>query len=370
MTPHNLTRLVAVLSIILSAAACRRAGAALPPPPPAVGVSAVEKRPVSVANELTGRVEAVSRVEIRPRVAGYVTSVRYREGSEVAAGAVLFTIDDRPYRAVLDRATAELSRAKASAEFARADAGRAEKLLASNTIAQVDRDRAVSAAAQAEAQVQSAAANVALARLDLEFTQVRAPIAGRAGQAMVVRGDYVSAGPPPPVLTTVVSVDPVYVYFTGDEQTFLRFASHAERMPVTVGLADEARFPHEGTVDFVDNRLDPATGTIRVRALVPNKDKRLTPGLYAKVRLSEGRPLPALLIDDRAVLTDQDRKYVFTVGAEGVAARRDVKLGQIVDGRRIVDSGLQEGDRVIVSGIQKVMPGSKVTIAADPGARP
>jgi multidrug efflux system membrane fusion protein len=358
MTPHTLTRQAAVL-IPFFAIACSRAAAQPLPPAPSVGVSPVEKRPVSVANELTGRVEAVSRVEIRPRVSGYVTAIRFREGADVAAGAELFSIDDRPYRATLDKASAELARAKASAVLARADAGRAEKLFESKVLPPSDRDRMVSAVAQAEASVLSAKASVDLARLDVEFTRVRAPIAGRAGQALAVKGDYVSVQS---ALTTVVSVDPVYVYFTGDEQTFLRFASHAQKMPVSVGLADEPQFPHPGLVDFVDNRLDPATGTIRVRAIVPNKDKRLTPGLYARVRLAEG-VLPTLLIDDKAVLTDQDRKYVLTVGSDGTASRRDVKLGSLVDGRRIVASGLQEGDRVIVSGLQRVAPGSKVAVA-------
>ncbi|MEO8699598.1 MAG: efflux RND transporter periplasmic adaptor subunit [Kofleriaceae bacterium] len=196
-----------------------------------------------------------------------------------------------------------------------------------------------------------------------EFTQVRAPIAGRTGQALVTVGDYVAAGPAPTILTTVVSVDPVHVYFTGDEQTYLRFASRATGSPVFVGLADETGYPHEGKVDFIDNRVDAATGTIRVRAVVANPDHRFTPGLYARVRIAEGGTVKAMLVDDKAILTDQDRKYVYAVGAEATAVRRDIKVGRTIDGLRVVTEGLAAGDRVVVSGIQKVFPGAKVAIA-------
>lgn len=322
----------------------------------------VVPRDVTPSDELVGRVEAVERVDVRPRVAGYVTGVSYREGSEVAAGAVLFTIDARPYRAALARATADLVRAKARAELARLEAKRAETLLAANAIARAERDTAVSMAAQAEAEIKAAQATVELARLDVEFTRIRAPIAGRTGEAEVSVGDYVAAGPQT-LLTTLVSIDPVHVYFTGDEQRYLRFAAHATTLSVSVGLADESGYPHAGKVDFIDNRVDAATGTIRVRALVPNPDKRLVPGLYARVRLPEKSTVQAMLIDDKAVLTDQDRKYVYVL-ENGTVTRHDVKLGRIVDGLRVITSGLAAGDRVIVSNIQKVFPGAKATVAS------
>jgi multidrug efflux system membrane fusion protein len=324
-------------------------------------VSVVELRSIKPSNELTGRVEAVQHVDIRPRVSGYVTAVRYREGADVAAGTVLFTIDPRPYQAAFAKATAEVARAKSRVELAKLEAGRAEKLLEANAIARAERDTTAASAAQAEAELQAAQAALQLARLDLEFTQVRAPFAGRTGLANVHVGDYVAAGPTT-TLTRLVSLDPAYVYFTGDEQMYLRYVSRAAQSPVSFGLADEAGFPHEGTVDFVDNRVDAATGTVVVRAVVPNHDKRLTPGLYARVRIPESDAIEAALVDDKAVLTDQDRKYVYVLAGDTVE-RRDVKLGRVIDGKRLVTDGLKAGDAVIVSGIQKVFPGSKATAA-------
>ena len=322
----------------------------------------VALRDVTPADELLGRVEAVERVDVRPRVSGYVVGVHYAEGGEVEKGAVLFTIDARPYQATLARANAELVRAKARAELARLEAARAEQLLAGNAIARAERDTAVSMAAQAEAEIKAAQASVELARLDVEFTRVRAPIAGRTGEALVSVGDFVAAGPQT-LLTTLVSVDPVHVYFTGDEQRYLKLAGHAITLPVSIGLADEEGYPHAGKVDFIDNRVDAATGTIRVRAVVPNADKRLVPGLYARVRLPEKETVKAVLIDDKAVLTDQDRKYVYVLKGD-VVARQDVKLGRIVEGQRVITSGLAAGDKVILTNIQKVFPGAKAVVAA------
>ncbi len=352
----------------LAASACTPEAASAPAPAPTAVVAApVTARDVDPWDELTGRVEAVDTVEIRARVAGYVTAVRYREGSDVPAGAVLFTIDARPYQAALARATAELARARARSAFTRADAARAERLLSASAIPQVERDTATSVAAQAEADVQAQAAAVELARLDMEFTQVRAPIAGRTGQALVSRGDYIAAGPAPTLLTTVRSIDPVHVYFTGDEQIYLRYGATAVTRPAFIGLADETGYPHQATIDFVDNRVDPATGTIRVRAVLANPDHRFAPGLYARVRISGGTPTQALLIDDKAILTDQDRKFVYAVGAGEVATRKDVQLGRLVDGMRVIRSGLAPGDRVVTRGIQKVFPGAKLAVEA-PGA--
>lgn len=339
--------------------------AAAAPPPPAVNVTPVELRTVSPTEELTGRIAAIHDVEIRPRVSGYVTAVRYQEGADVEKGATLFTIDARPYQAVLDRATAELSRAVARAELARTEAGRSEKLFAGNAIPQVELDLARSTAAQALAEVAAARATVEAARLDVEFTQVRAPMAGRTSRSAVSVGDFVTAGGAPTVLTTIASTGPVHVYFTGDEQAFLRFGSHAIGTAISVGLGNEPGFPYPGTIDFVDNRVDAATGTIRMRALLPNADARLTPGLYARIRLSESAAVPALLVEDKAIQTDQDRKYVYVLVAGDTVERRDIKLGRIVDGMRIVTDGLAAGDRVITNGMQKVGPGSKAMVAPE-----
>jgi multidrug efflux system membrane fusion protein len=328
-----------------------------------VTVAAAELRDMSPSQELSGRIEAIHHVDIRPRLSGYVTAVRYREGSEVAAGAVLFTIDARPYQAGLARASAEVARTRARAALAHVEAERGDKLVSAGAIPRSERDTLASLATQADAEVQGALAAATLARLDVGFTEVRSPIAGRAGRALVSVGDYVAAGPAPTPLTTVVSVDPVYVYFTGDEQTYLRFASRAEQSPIAVGLADETGFPHDGKVDFVDSGLDRATGTILLRAVVPNPDKRLVPGLFTRVRLPEGNAIKAIVIDDKAILTDQDRRFVYVLGAGDTVERRDVKLGRVVDGMRVVADGLKPGDRVIVNGIQKVFPGGKATVA-------
>lgn len=364
--PRKSAALIAMVSLasVLSIGCDKPAPSGGPaPPPPAVGVSIVSLREISPADDLTGRVEAVHDVEVRARVSGYVTSVNYHEGAEVPNGAVLFTIDARPYQAVLARANADLTRDRAAADLARDESARAEKLVASNAIPGTERDKAVSTAAQASAQTLSAQAAVDLAKLDVDFTQVRAPLAGKTGQALVSVGDFVSAGPAPTLLTTVASIDPVYVYFTGDEDVFLRFASGSREAPVAIGLEDETGHPHVGKIDFVDNHLDSAAGTIRLRAIVPNPDRRLTPGLYARVQLGEGKSLQAILIDDKAVLTDQDRKYVYVLNAADTVERRDVKLGRIVDGLRLIDTGLKPGDRVIINGTQKVMVGSKATVA-------
>jgi multidrug efflux system membrane fusion protein len=344
--------------------ACKEVASAPPqaPPPTEVTVSAVALQEITPTDELTGRIEAVHQVDVRPRVSGYVTAVHYKEGSEVTPGTVLFSIDARPYRAALARANAELARAKARVELAQIEAKRAEALLAQNAIARAERDTAVSNAAQAEAEIAAARATVELARLDVEFTRVRAPQAGRTGQALVSVGDFVAAGPQT-LLTTVVSVDPVHVYFTGDEQRYLRFTSRDDARHVTVGLSDEEGYPHAGKVDFIDNRIDAQTGTIRVRAVVPNPDKRLVPGLYARVRLPDTASIKAVLVDDKAILTDQDRKYVYVLATDGTVARHDVKLGRIVDGRRVITNGLTAGQRVIVGNVQKVYPGAKATVA-------
>jgi multidrug efflux system membrane fusion protein len=365
--------LLAAFAFTVGACSTPAPAAPGPPPPPAVDVDVVTLREINPSNELTGRIEAVHNVQVRSRVSGYVTAVGYREGSEVSRGATLFTIDARPYQAALSHANADLARAEARVTLARADSDRAEKLIAASVISRVQHETASATTAQAVADVEAAKATVAAARLDVEFTQVRAPVPGRTGQALVSVGDYVAAGPAPTLLTTVESVDPVYVYFTTDEHTYLRFASHALGASIGVGVGDEAGYPHEGKIDFIDNRVDAATGTIRLRAVVQNPDKRLTPGLYARVQLGEGKPVKAVVIDDKAILTDQDRKYVYVLTGSEAVERRDVTLGRIVDGLRVISTGLKAGDRVIVNGTQKVFPGGRATVAqksAPAGARP
>ena len=341
------------------------------PPPPAVSVAPVLVKQVSQWDDFSGRVEAVESVDLRPRVSGYIERVNYEEGQEVRKGDVLFTIDSRSYRAELARAQADLARTRSQAELGRSEAARAQKLSELQAISTETYEQRRSAAAEAQANVAAAQAAVDAARLNLEFTQVRAPISGRAGRALVTAGNLVSAGDSASVLTTLVSLDKMHVHFDTDERTFLHYAELARKgerpsengagVPVQVGLVGEEGFPHTGVVDFLDNQVDPATGTIRARALLDNADRAFTPGLFARVRVLGSGEFKALLIDDKAVLTDQDRKYVYVVDAKGQAQRKDVQLGRTADGLRIVESGLAGGDKVIVSGVQKVFfPGMPV----------
>ena len=367
-------RLLPVLLAAVLAAACgsQAAPGEDAPPAPEVSVAPVLAREVQQWDDFTGRVSAVETVDLRPRVSGYVQRVAYAEGQLLRKGDALFEIDPRPYRAALDRAEAELARARSEARLAAAQNVRARAMVEARAISREEYETRAAASAQGDAAVRAAEAAVAAARLDLQFTTVRSPIDGRAGRALVTEGNLAQADAT--VLTTVVSQDPVHVYFDADEQTWLRYsraASGGDRAgtgnAVRVALAGEDGYPHAGTVDFVDNRIDPATGTIRARAVLRNPDGMFTPGLFARVQLEGGARAPALLIDDKAVLTDQDRKYVYVLGEDSTAQRRDVVLGRMADGLRVVRSGLAPSDRVIVNGLQKVfMPG--MPVAAKPVA--
>jgi len=339
-----------------------------PPAPPEVSAAPVLVKPVSQWDNFNGRVEAVQSVQLRPRVSGYIDSVNYREGDEVRKGQVLFTIDDRSYRAALEQARAELARARSQASLARSESGRSEKLIDTQAISREAWEQRRAAASQAQAEVLAAEAAVDMAQLNLDFTRVTAPIDGRASRAMITAGNLVTAGDSASVLTTLVSQQQMYVYFDVDENTFLHYQAMARQgqqrhaLPVEIALAGDQGFPHQGKVDFLDNQLTASTGTIRMRALLDNQQRQFTPGLFARVRLPGSAQFQAMLIDDKAVLTDQDRKYVYVVDGEGKAQRRDIQPGAMVDGLRIVKSGLQAGDRVIVAGLQKVfMPGMPVT---------
>lgn len=339
-----------------------------PPPPPEVSAAPVLIKPVSQWDNFNGRVEAVQSVQLRPRVSGYIESVNYREGDEVKKGQVLFTINDRSYRAALEQARAELARARSQASLARSESGRSEKLIGTQAISREVWEQRRAAASQAQADVLAAEAAVDMAQLNLDFTRVTAPIDGRASRAMITPGNLVTAGDSASVLTTLVSQQQMYVYFDVDENTFLHYQAMARQgqqrhaLPVEIALVGDQGFPHQGKVDFLDNQLTASTGTIRMRALLDNQARQFTPGLFARVRLPGSAQFEAMLIDDKAVLTDQDRKYVYVVDGEGKAQRRDIQPGAMVEGLRIVKSGLQSGDRVIVAGLQKVfMPGMPVT---------
>jgi len=338
------------------------------PPPPEVSAAPVLIKPVSQWDNFNGRVEAVQSVQLRPRVSGYIDAVNYREGDEVRKGQVLFTIDDRSYRAALEQAKAELARARSQASLARSESGRSEKLIGTQAISREAWEQRRSAASQAQADVLAAEAAVDMAQLNLDFTRVTAPIDGRASRAMITAGNLVTAGDSASVLTTLVSQQQMYVYFDVDENTFLNYQAMARQgqqrhaLPVEIALVGEQGFPHQGKIDFLDNQLTASTGTIRMRALLDNQQRQFTPGLFARVRLPGSAQFEAVLIDDKAVLTDQDRKYVYVVDGEGKAQRRDIQPGAMVDGLRIVKSGLQSGDKGIIAGLQKVfMPGMPVT---------
>jgi len=373
---YDVSPLLAVLTLgTLLLAGCNDQSAPVAMVPPEVSAAQVTVKPVNQWDEYSGCIEAIQSVELRPRVSGYLDTVNYREGQEVKQGDVLFTIDARSYRAELARANAQLARAASVAAQSRNEARRAKALVAQHAISTEQWEQRNAADKSAQADMLAAQATVDTAKLNLEWTRVRAPIVGRAGRALVTQGNLVTADGAASVLTTLVSQDKMYAYFDIDENAFLRYnrsarntldsrntlAGHSGTIPVQVGLSNEEGFPHTGVVDFLDNRVERSSGTLRVRAILDNKDRLLTPGLFARVRLFGGRIPDAVLIDNRALLTDQDRKYVYVVDKDGKAQRRDVVPGREAEGLRIIEKGLVAGDRVIIEGYQKVfMPGTPV----------
>ncbi|MFJ3266103.1 efflux RND transporter periplasmic adaptor subunit [Serratia liquefaciens] len=358
-------RLSAIALLVTLLAGCDNSAAKnAAPPPPAVSAADVVIKPISQWDTFNGRIEAVQSVQLRPRVSGYIDKVNYTEGDEVKKGQVLFTIDDRTYRAAREQAQAELVRARNQAALARSESSRTEKLIGSQAISTEVWEQRRSSAAQAQSNVLAAQAQFDMAQLNLDFTRVIAPIDGRASRAMITAGNLVTAGDSASVLTTLVSLDKVYVYFDVDEATFLRYQNDGRRtakLPVKVGLVGEDSYPHQGVVDFTDNQLNAGTGTIRMRALLENAERRFTPGLFARVQMPGSAVFNAMLIDDKSIMTDQDRKFVYIVDKDGKAQRRDIEVGRVADGLRIVRKGLSAGDRVIVDGMQKVfMPGMPV----------
>jgi len=344
-----------------------------PPPPPEVSVAAVIERQVNESDEFTGRLAAVERVEVRPRVTGYVERVYFQEGADVKKGDLLFEIDPKPFQAELARAQAELARAVTKLDLAKSDLARADKLVQSKAISQQEHDQLGSGRQDSNAAVKSAEAAVRVAQLNLDYTQIRSPINGRISRAEVTVGNLVSGGggAPATLLTKVVSLDPIYAYFEGDEQIYLKYAELSRRGPqrgsdpgsnvIYLGLANETGHPHKGYVDFVDNELNPQTGTIRARAVFDNKERKFTPGLFARLKLVGSNTYPAVLVNDKAIGTDQSKKFVLVVGADNKAMYREVKLGPMVDGLRVVHQGLKPGEAIVVNGLQRVRPGEPIT---------
>jgi RND family efflux transporter MFP subunit len=347
-------------------------GAQSAPPPPQVSVAQVLEKRVKEWDEFTGRLQAVESVEIRPRVSGYIDKVAFTEGGQVKRGDLLFVIDPRPYQAEYGHAAADVKRNQTAFELARIELARVQRLKDSGAVSQEELDERKSTLAQAEANVAGSQSALETASLNLGFTRVTSPIAGRVSRAEVTRGNLVTGGNNGgTLLTSVVSMDPIYIYFDGDEQSYLRYTKMArsgERPssrdaanPVQIGLANEEGFPHAGTMDFVDNQLNPQTGTIRARAVLANKDGQFTPGLFARVQLLGSGEFDAILIEDRAVNTDQSEKYVLLLGADDKVEYRKVKLGRVIDGLRVVHEGLKAGDVIVVNGAQRVHPGITVT---------
>ena len=334
--------------------------------PPEVTVAPALLRPVSDSAEFTGHLQPVDSVDVRPRVGGYIDAVAFKEGALVHKGDVLFRIDPRPFQAEVDRLAAQRDQARAQLKLARDNADRAGRLLAQHAIAQAEADRQSTAAASAQAALAAADAALAAAKLDLGFTQVRAPIDGRVSNVRVTPGNLVGSND---VLTHVVSVNPVYVYFDVDEQTWLKLdhlraraqqGGRTARITAAMELADESGYPHPGRLDFVDNQLRAGSGTMRLRAVFDNADGLFTPGLYARVRLQSGQPKPRLLIDDRAVGTDLGNQFVYVVDPAHKVQYRKISTGALYHGLRVVDSGLKPGDVVVVNGLQHVRPGAEV----------
>lgn len=333
---------------------------------PEVRVAQVLIKPMQQWDEYTGRVSAIRTVELRARVSGYVQRVAYKEGQEVKQGDLMFLIDQRPYRIALANAQAQLNRTRVAEQLAGMRDRNAQLLMEANAISREESDMRRTTLTQSTADIEAAEAVVANAKLQLEFTKVRAPVAGKTSRAMVTAGNLAVADQT--ILTTVVPQDPMYVYFDVDENSYLRYGEQERnegREPpngvVHVGLANEKGYPHLGTIDFFDNQINSAVGTIRVRAVLSNAKRIFTPGLFVRVQLVSGRKENALLIDDKAVMIDQDRKYVYVVDKDNKVQRKYIVLGRMMEGLRVVRSGLASDDKVVVAGQQKIrVPGMLV----------
>ncbi|HEX5778726.1 MAG TPA: efflux RND transporter periplasmic adaptor subunit [Xanthobacteraceae bacterium] len=370
----RLTRFFLFAALLLALAACgdndssKGKGA---PPPPQVTVATPVKRTIIDRDEYVGRFVAVNSVEIRGRVSGYLEKVHFTDGELVKADELLFTVDRRPFQAALDQSNADLERARAQVDLANADLKRAEELIDRKTISEAIFEQRVQAKRAADAQVQSAEANVRTAALNLEFTELRSPVDGRIGDRRVSPGNLVIGGSQPSttLLATVVSTDPIRFEFTFDEQAFLRYSRLADDgtsidkrgVEVELRLLDESSFRHKGKLDFIDNVIDQTSGTIRGRAVFANRDGLFTPGMFARVRVPASRPFEALLVPDSAIGTEQIRKFVYVVDGENTVRQKYVTLGPLDNGLRVVQKGIEATDRVIVNGMVRARPGIKVT---------
>jgi RND family efflux transporter MFP subunit len=343
-------------------------------PPPEVTISKPVTREVTDYFEFPGQTEAVGEVEVRARVTGYLTKVNFVDGQNVKKGDLLYQIDPRPYQAELDRAKGELTRLLALADKAKADLARSERLRPSGAVSQDEYEQHVANLAVHRASIQSAQAAIRDAQLNLEFTTITSPIDGRVSRTHITEGNLVQPGVgDATVLTMVVTTNPIYVYFNVDEHALLQYEEVAfrsgeahpkilqgRRFPVEMGLSNETGFPHRGVLDFADNKIDRNTGTLRARGVFDNAKEYLTPGLFVRVRIPFGKAHPALLVNERAIGTDQRQKYLLTVNKEDMVEYRRVNVGRLLDGLRVIESGLRPDELVIVSGLLRARPGAKV----------
>ncbi len=364
MKAKTLLSTAAAVSIAFAVAGCNdSAPSATAPPPPAVPVAEVLVRPVTLFVEFSGSLTAVQRVELRPRVAGYIQAVNVPEGHVIEKGHPLFRIDPRPFQAALDAAAARLQEAEATATLAQADFARARMLFNQKVIARERFDAATAAMNVSKAQVNAAKAALMAAQLDMTFTRVTAPIAGRVGRTLITEGNYVAAGVT--ALTTIVSVNPLHIYFDVDERTYLqslaawRDKTATHEIKVMTALIGDKAYSRPGRVDFIANVAERTTGTVRLRAVIDNPDGRLSPGLFAKIKLETGAPQAKVLIADLSIGTDQSRRYVLVVDKNNQTEYRPVELGPVVDGMRVIERGLQPGERIVVKGL--VRPGMAIT---------
>ena len=356
--------------ILMMLVACEKDSSQVPPPEqpaPQVTVATPLINDVTDWDEFTGRLYAVESVEIRPRVSGYLQSIYFEEGSLVKAGDLLYVIDPRPYQAILDQAKSELTRAKAALELAENDLTRAEKLYKSRAISEEELDSRGSQKRAAIAAVESTMATITAA----ELTHIKAPVSGRISRTRVTKGNLVTGGDfDSSLLTTIVSLDPIYVYFTADEHSVLHYtrmdmagtrkSSRMTPNPVLLRLADEDEYTHKGQMDFVDNQIDLATGTMRCRAILENPGFLLVPGMFVDVKLLGEGPYEALLIPDSAISVDQTIRFVYVLDENDTVERRQIKTGNMQDGLRVIRSGLKKEDRIVINGIQRVRAGMKV----------
>lgn len=353
--------------------------AAAPAPGPEVDVATVVSQTITEWQSYSGRLEAVDKVDIRPLVPGKIVAVHFSDGAIVKKGDALFTIDPKPYLAEAERAAAQVAAAEARAAYAASDAERADRLISGNAIARRDYDEKQNAAREANANLRAARAALDAARVSLSYSEVTAPVAGRVSRAELTVGNIVSNGANAPLLTTLVSVSPIYASFEVDEQTYLRYmrgnagnpaGSAAKTVPVSMGLADETDYSRNGAVVSVDNRMDAGSATIRVRARFDNADGALVPGLYARLKVGGGKAQPAVMVNDAAVGTDQAKNFVLVVDAQNKVQYREIKLGNLHEGLRVVSSGLAGGERIIVNGLQRAKPNDSVRAHIVPMAAP